>query len=102
MIHNKLVRDKIPEIIKASWEEAVIEVLSEGKYIEELRKKLQEEVSEFLSSDDSIEEIADIVEVIYAILDSKWIKKEEFEKIRSEKFQKRWWFQKRIFLKETN
>jgi len=97
---NKLVRDKIPDIIASNNEKAVTRVLGENEYIKELNIKLQEEVNEYFV-DENVEELADIVEVIYGILDSKNIKLEDFEKIRNSKIEKRGAFKKRIFLEYT-
>ena len=98
-IYNKLVRDKIPEIINADNRRAVTRILDTDEYIKELNTKLQEEVKEYLE-DNNIEELADIVEVIYAILDSNNISIEEFEKIRKAKVEKRGAFKNRIFLEK--
>ena len=67
---------------------------------EELNKKLQEEVKEYLE-DNNVEELADIVEVIYGILNSMDVSIEEFEKVRAEKVIKRGAFKKKIFLEEA-
>ena len=98
-IYNKLVRDKIPEIINADNRKAITRILDTDEYIKELNTKLQEEVKEYLE-DNNVEELADIVEVIYAILDSKNISIEEFEKVRKAKVEKRGAFKKRIFLEK--
>lgn len=63
---GKLVRDNIDQIIKKAGKTPVIRILDDAEYLEELRKKLQEEVTEFLA-DNSIEELADILEVVYAL-----------------------------------
>ena len=99
-IYNKLVRDKIPEIINADDRKAVTRILNEEEYSNELNKKLQEEVNEYLT-DDNVEELADIIEVIYGILNAKNIKLEEFENIRKAKVEKRGAFQERIFLEKV-
>lgn len=98
-VYNKLVRDKIPEIINADNRKAITRILNDDEYIKELNVKLQEEVKEYLE-DNNTEELADIVEVIYAILDSKEITIEEFEKIRKAKVEKRGAFKNRIFLEK--
>lgn len=98
--YNKLVRDKIPEIIKLNNQNPIIEILNDNDYKEELNKKLLEEVNEFIN-DDNIEEIADVLEVIYAILDYKEISREEVEKVRNEKKVKRGAFSRRIYLKKV-
>ena len=68
-----------------------------------MREKLEEEVKEFLSADekDKIEEIADILEVLYAICDARGVSREKIEEIRAQKAQERGGFQKRIILEET-
>lgn len=99
-IYNKLVRDKIPEIIKSEGREVKAKILNDEEYKKELNKKLQEEVREYLE-DNNVEELADIVEVVYGILNSMDITIEEFEKIRKEKVKKRGAFNKKIFLEEA-
>ena len=98
--YNKLVRDRIPEIIEASGKTCTCETLPDGQYIELLNKKLQEEVAEYLESG-TVEELADIGEVMHAILDYKGIPLTEFQRIRNEKLQDRGGFKKRILLKEV-
>lgn len=99
-IYNKLVRDKIPEIINSEGRIAITKELDDEKYLNELNKKLQEEVKEYLE-DNNVEELADIVEVIYGILNSKDVSIEEFEKIRKSKIDKRGAFNKKIFLEKV-
>lgn len=96
-VYEKLVRDNIPDIIKKSGKDCVIEIMDDVEYVKELNKKLAEEVDEYLSSG-SIEEIADIMEVIYSILEVKNISFEEVEKLRMEKREKRGGFNNRIKL----
>ena len=100
-VFNKLVRDKIPEIIEANGESAEIEILDDQRFLQQLHEKLFEEANEFVE-EDSVEELADLMEVIYAIARLRGIDLEEVEKIRKEKAQKRGAFEKKIFLKETN
>ena len=97
---NKLVRDKIKDIIEENGEVANIKYLSDYEYIKELNKKLQEEVAEYLASGD-IEELADIEEVILAIIDYKKVTREHFENVRKEKVVKRGAFKERMFLIST-
>jgi predicted house-cleaning noncanonical NTP pyrophosphatase (MazG superfamily) len=98
--YNKLVRDRIPEIIENSGKTCVCETLLDEQYIEMLNKKLQEEVTEYLESG-TVEELADIAEVMHAILDYKGIPLEAFQHVRIEKLQKRGGFKKKILLKEV-
>jgi len=99
-IYNKLVRDKIPEIISSNTGVATTRILDNTEYLQELNKKLLEELQEYLA-DNNIEELADIVEVIYAILDYKKTSIEEFEQIRKSKANKRGAFSKKIFLEKV-
>lgn len=64
--YDKLVRDKIPEIIKASGKRAVTRIAGEEEYLDRLRTKLVEEMEEYRASGD-VEELADIVEVVAAL-----------------------------------
>ena len=96
--YHKLVRDKIPEIIKKNEGLcAKTRVLDDDEYLKELNIKIQEELSEYLESGE-IEELADLEEVLRAILDYKHISYEEFNQIREEKVNKRGAFNDRIYL----
>ena len=99
--YNKLVRDKIPEIIEKNNEICETRILNGEEYLDELNKKIQEELKEYLESGD-IEELADLEEVLRAILDVKNCSYEDFEKIRDAKAEKRGTFKKRIFLVSTD
>ncbi|MDF2865704.1 MAG: phosphoribosyl-ATP pyrophosphohydrolase [Clostridia bacterium] len=99
-IYNKLVRDKIPEIIINTGENPITEVLKDNMYKEMLDKKLLEEVNEYLK-DDNVEELADIMEVILAILKFKKIEISEFDNIVKIKREKKGAFDNKIFLKEV-
>ncbi len=98
--YNKLVRDKIPEIIEKDNKTPVFEVLKGDKYKRMLDLKLQEELDEYIKSND-VEELADLVEVIYSILAYKNIDINEFEQIRLGKTENRGSFEKRLLLKEV-
>lgn len=97
-IYNKLVRDKIPAIIKQNeGKESIVRILNDEEYLLELNKKIKEEVLEYLESGE-IEELADLEEVLRAILDCKGVSYKEFEKIRQEKVDKRGAFKEKIYL----
>ena len=99
--HNKLVRDKIPEIIEKAGKKAYTHILSEEEYIAELDKKLGEEFAEY-QADKSIEELADMLEVMYAIAKARGWSVSELEAVRREKTEKRGAFEKRIFLERVD
>ena|SRR3989338_1123206 len=98
---NKLVRDKIPEIIKQDGKTPKIHVANEKEYKDKLFKKLLEECLEFIESE-SIEELADISEVLQAIYKQKSIAPKAVDKLRILKKKKRGGFNKRIILDSIN
>ena len=95
--YNKLVRDKIPQVIENNNQTCKTRILCDDEYLNELNKKIQEEMKEYLESGD-IEELADLEEVLRAILDVKKCSYESFEKIRNQKVEKRGAFKEKIFL----
>lgn len=99
MKYNKLVRDKIPEIIEASKKTCKIEVVSGDTKYKYLENKLREEVKEFIE-DKNLEELADIMEVLYALAEHLGYKEEDLINKRKEKFNERGGFSKGIILKE--
>lgn len=99
-VYNKLVRDKILEIIKANGQKPIHKVLDVDEYTVELTKKLFEEVEEY-KKDKNTDELADIMEVIYALASLHSCTPEELEKLRAEKAEKRGSFDKKIFLIEV-
>ena len=94
---QKLVRDLIPNIIKEQGKVPTTRILSDEEFKKELDKKLLEEVQEYLS-DQNIEEIADVMEVIYTLIDIHGWTFEDVEKVRKEKAQNRGSFKEKIFL----
>lgn len=100
-IHNKLVRDRIPEIIRQDGRTCVVRTLGDDEYQECLDAKLQEELREYLFSGE-LEELADMLEVIYAILEVRGVSMERLEEIRSTKQIGRGAFKKRIFLESVH
>ena len=98
--HNKLVRDKIPDIIKFSGKQAVTHVLTDEEYLVELDRKLSEECAEY-QADKSLEEMADVLEVLYTIAAACGYSVEELERVRAEKAEKRGGFADKIFLEEV-
>lgn len=98
MEYNKLVRDKIPEIIEADPTKlAVTRVLTDEEYLHALNAKLREEVREYSTSGE-IEELADIEEVLRAILAVKNVSCKDFERIRKAKAEQRGAFEGKTYL----
>lgn len=98
--YNKLVRDRIPEIIEKSGNKCVTEILSDEEYIKMLDKKLDEELAEY-HNDKNIEELADLLEVVYACAIARGYSIEDLERVRADKAEKRGAFKDKILLKET-
>ena len=100
MKYNKLVRDAIPEYIRSKGGNPRIHIADEKEYWEKLKGKLTEEVKEF-AVDENIEEFADVLEVLDAILDYKKFDREEVQRVREKKVVERGRFEKRIILDEA-
>ena len=100
MEYHKLVRDKIPEIIKAKGEMAMTHIADDAEYGIKLYEKLEEEVAEYLK-DESVGEIADILEVIDAIAEYKGFSQEEILATKQKKAENRGRFEQRIILDES-
>ena len=98
--YSKLVRDRIPEIIKASGKTCVAEFLSDDEYLRMIDAKLDEELAEY-HKDLNVEELADLLEVIYAAAKARGYTLEQLEAVRAEKASKRGAFEKKILLKEV-
>lgn len=97
---NKLVRDKIPDMLEAKGQMCETEILSDERYLEMLEAKLVEECTEY-QIDGSIEELVDIIEVIYAIAGARGVTEGELDRLRVEKATKNGRFKEKIFLKEV-
>lgn len=109
MMYQKLVRDNIPAIIEKSGETCVTRKLTDKEYEDVLANKLQEEVAELLeaytakerSALNCAEEMADVMEVLYAMGKTCAVSKREIEQVRSQKAAEKGTFSKRIFLVST-
>lgn len=99
-VHNKLVRDRIPEIIEASGKYCVTEVLPNDAYIQALDAKLSEELTEYQQSK-SLEELADLLEVMGAVVKARGYTWDDLTRVRKEKRAQRGAFDQKIFLKEV-
>lgn len=98
--YNKLVRDRIPEIIEADGKTCVTEALPDDRYLEMLDAKLNEELAEYQESK-SLEELADLLEVMRAVVKARGRTWEQLEQVRADKAAKRGSFEKKILLKEV-
>jgi len=98
--YNKAIRDKIPEIIKKSGYDYNVKKLSDDEFLSELEKKLGEEFQEYQKSK-SVEELADILEVISRISELKGMSKEQLEELRLKKINERGQFKENLFLIDT-
>ena len=96
-VYNKLVRDKIPEIIEADEKTCKTRILSDEEYIASLEAKLNEEVAEY-QADKNLEEMADVLEVLQAISLARGYSLEELEALRAKKANERGGFADKIFL----
>ena len=104
-IFNKLVRDNIPNIIENNGEKAITRILSDKEYRVELYKKLLEESQEVINSQDTediLEELADVLEVLKSIAELENRNLDDVIEIANQKRLKRGGFSKKIFLEKTN
>lgn len=98
--YNKLIRDNNVKIMEDKGCKVRYEILDNERYGEELDRKLKEEVKEYLA-DYSVEEMADVMEVIYAILEYRGTSMEEVERVRIEKRNRKGAFKDKVFLKDV-
>ena len=96
--YNKLVRDKIPEIMKQNGAEPITMKIHPVDIINHLNKKLQEEVNEYLEEGNRVEELVDIATVIMAILEYKGVTFYDFVRMYSKKLENKGGFRDKIFL----
>ncbi len=100
MKYDKLVRDKVPEVIRSKGGKCTTRIADEREFQEKLRWKLREEVEEFIEAQNE-EELADLLEVIDAIIEFKKLDRKKTELIKSKKAEERGRFEKRIILEEA-
>ena len=95
--YEKLVRDKIPELIREQGEIPLTRILDTEEYLRCLEMKLDEEVAEY-HRDKNAEELADILEVVLSLAQAIGCSREELEKIYRRKHDERGGFEERIYL----
>lgn len=100
-IYNKLVRDRIPEIIEATGNTCRTAVLSDEDYLRMLDEKLHEELAEYQESK-ALEELADLIEVIAATAKARGYSWEELMQIRDKKREQRGGFESKLLLLEVS
>ena len=93
---GKLVRDKIPQIIIADGRTPIVRTLSDDEYLSELDRKLNEEVAEY-QADKSLEEMADVLEVLLAICEARGHSVDELMEVRDKKREKRGGFRDKVY-----
>lgn len=99
--YNKLVRDKIPEVIRKNGQTCNIEKLDQTAYTIELKSKLKEELIEYLETEEdeeAIEELSDILEIIHSLSEIHGKKFKDVEEARQKKLNDRGGFNERIYL----
>lgn len=94
---NKLVRDRIPEIMDKAGEKAVFKEMNDAEYRRCLEEKLDEEVAEFHESN-QLDELADILEVVYALSEAYGQPVDELMAAYRKKHEERGGFSKKILL----
>lgn len=102
--YNKLVRDKIPQVIEDTGKHYQARQLSEEEYIDALREKLREETNELMkawSRQEVIEEAADLLEVLHALAAANETSMDAIEAARLQKKEERGGFDERVFLLEV-
>ncbi|MNG21839.1 hypothetical protein D3C84_1062520 [compost metagenome] len=100
-VYNKLVRDKIPQIIEAKGRACRTRILGEEEYQTQLKLKHSEETTEYFraeNTDDALEELSDVLEVVRALAVAHGASWEQLEKLREQKAEKRGGFAERVFL----
>lgn len=98
IVYNKLVRDRIPEIIEMAGKDCEIEILSDEEYLIMVDLKLDEELAEY-HKEKNVEELADLIEVIYAAANARGYSIEHLEEVRKQKFDERGGFKNKILLR---
>lgn len=100
-VYNKLVRDKIPEIIEATGKKFEVRIASKEEHTELLEKKLMEEVAEFME-DKNLEELSDILEVVFSLAENLGYSEQDLMNKRNEKRDERGGFEKGIVLNSVS
>lgn len=103
--YNKLVRDKIPELIERNGETCKVKMLDKSTYFQELKTKLKEEVNEYLQAEndvEAIEELSDVLEIIHSLSTIHGEGFKDIEAARKKKFVERGGFKEKVYLIEVD
>ena len=102
--YNKLIRDRIPDMLEKAGTKFHVEVLNQDRYILELKKKLSEEIIEYQEAADdnmALEELADLLEVIHALAPIHGSTINEVEQIRMSKMEEEGSYDGKIYLTDV-
>ncbi len=100
-VYNKAIRDKIPEIIEAKGLRCQYKTLNDEEFLFHLEKKLEEKIREYYQTK-NIEELTDLLEVIYRIIELRGVSLSEINEMRAKKNLERGSFSKNLFLVKTS
>ena len=100
-VYNKAIRDKIPEIIEAKGLSCEYKTLNDEEFLFHLEKKLEEEINEYYQTK-KVEELADLLEVAYRIIELRGVSLSEIEEMRARKKLVRGSFSENLFLVKTS
>lgn len=100
-IYNKAIRDKIPEIIRNSGNQCEIKNVDDDEFLIALERKLHEELAEYEESK-SVEELIDLIEVVYRIAELKGVSQDKIELLRKQKNEERGGFLNNLYLIKTS
>jgi len=103
-IYNKLVRDRIPEVITRNGKKCSTRILDNEEYLVELKKKSFEELEEYVKAqtdEEAIEELADVLEILHALAKVHGSTMRDVDEIRKNKAEKRGGFRDKVFLIEV-
>ncbi|MGM0775951.1 MAG: nucleoside triphosphate pyrophosphohydrolase [Bacillota bacterium] len=102
--YNKLVRDRIPEIIEGTGKRYSSKTLNKSEFIKELRRKSFEELEEYTNAEndeEALEELADLLEIIHALAETHGASFDRVEELRKRKVENRGRFKEKLFLIEV-
>ena len=99
-VHNKLVRDNVPELIPKNGHKVVYHMAGDAEYRIKLRDKLIEECYEFVANE-KIEQLADVMEVVHALMKFHGFSYEDVDTAIRSKREERGGFEKRVILEKS-